>query len=101
MTTNLAYVAGPMKRIAAWSTTRDVWETEQGDLFSGLLAVYSATWPPSGMTRSGVAFELPTSAPHMRGSGSSLLPTLSASDARGPGRHGTGGQDLRTVVATL
>ena len=89
------------KRLASWNQQRDIWETDQLDLFSGLSAVYSETWPASGMTRSGVAFELPTSAPRMRGSGSSLLPTLSASDARGPGRHGTGGQDLRTVVATL
>ena len=30
------------------------------DLFSGRLAVFSETWPASGMTRNGVAFELPT-----------------------------------------
>ncbi|MGC5387584.1 hypothetical protein ACPXCJ_24085 [Micromonospora chalcea] len=29
------------------------------------------------------------------------LPTPRASDARGPGRHGTGGPDLRTTVADL
>ena len=30
------------------------------DLLSGHLGVFSETWPPSGMTRNGVAFELPT-----------------------------------------
>jgi hypothetical protein len=33
--------------------------------------------------------------------GQRLLPTPRASDARGPGRHGDGGADLRTAVANL
>src|SRR5690606_33894323 len=40
---------------------------------------YSETWPPSGMTRAGVAYALATSARHTSGSGSSsLLPTPNA-----------------------
>ena len=31
--------------------------------------------------------------------GAKLLPTPRTTDSHGPGRHGTGGQDLRTVVA--
>lgn len=40
---------------------------------------FSATWPTSGMTRAGVAYELPMSAPPMGDSGCSLLPTPDAS----------------------
>ena len=46
--------------IASWNPERDVWETGQMDLLSGRSAVFSETWPASGMTRNGVAFELPT-----------------------------------------
>ena len=40
---------------------------------------YSETWPTSGMTRSGAAFELQTSVPHIDASGCSSLPTPRAS----------------------
>lgn len=46
------------------------------DLFSGLSEPFSATWPASGSMRSGVAYELPMSAPRMDGSGSSSSPGL-------------------------
>jgi hypothetical protein len=92
-------------------------------------AVFSATWPTSGMTRRGSVYELPMSAHRMAGSGSSssrnlatptasiakggfpqdshgkrdlrldLLPTPTVSDANGSGTHGDGGPDLRTTVA--
>jgi DNA (cytosine-5)-methyltransferase 1 len=62
------------KRIAEWNPARCVWETGQGQ-FCGHLAVFSETWPISGMTRGGVAYELPTSALLMAGSAPSLLPT--------------------------
>lgn len=45
------------------------------DLFSGLSGVYSETWPVSGMTRSGQAFELPTLVPPTSDTGCSSLPT--------------------------
>lgn len=54
------------------------------------------------MTVNGVAYELPTWEPHMAGSGSlSLLPSVTVSDANGPGLHGTGGMDLRTTISML
>ena len=62
------------KRIATWSTTRDVWETEQGDLLSGRSDVFSETWPTSGMTRNGVAYERPTWAPATSATGSFSSP---------------------------
>ena len=48
--------------IASWNSQRDVWETDQGDLISGHLAVYSETWPTSGSMRNGTAYVYPTSA---------------------------------------
>ena len=51
------------KRTATWNPARDAWETNGGGLFCEHLDVYSETWPTSGMTRGGVAYELPTLAP--------------------------------------
>lgn len=63
--------------IAVWSTARDVWETPQTEgLFCEHLDVFSETFPTSGMTRNGMAYELPTWAPRMDGSGYSSLPVL-------------------------
>ena len=107
------------KLLASWNPERDVWEGGQMDLFSGLSDVYSETWPASGMTRNGQAFELPTSAratgdtvssllptPRATRGGSSteterLMPTPRASDTNGSGAHGDGGMDLRTAVSRL
>ena len=62
--------------IAVWSTARDVWETPQTEgLFCEHLDVFSETFPTSGLTRSGMAYALPTWAPRMGGSGCSSLPT--------------------------
>ena len=87
--------------IASWNSQRDVWETDQGDLISGHLVVFSETFPTSGMTRSGTAYALPTSEPATDDSGCSYLPTPTSSDTNGVGTHGTGGLDLRTAVAKL
>jgi len=69
-----------MKQIAIWNGDREAWENPLGeiDLFSTHSDVYLATWPSSGMTRNGSAYELPTPALHMVDSGSSSwlgLPT--------------------------
>ena len=61
--------------LASWNPERDVWETQQVDLFSGLSDVYSEIWPASGMTRNGLAFELPTWEPPTSGTECSSLPT--------------------------
>ena len=87
--------------IASWNSRRDVWETDQGDLISGHLAVFSETWPTSGMTRNGTAYVFPTSAAATPDSACSYLPTPTSSDTNGSGAHGTGGLDLRTAVARL
>lgn len=128
------------KPIATWNRARDVWETDQASI-CGHWAAFSETWPISGMTHSGAAYELPTSAPRTDDSASSLLPTPESADAsggrvstelggvresgakraitlgaavhhqllptprtsdtNGPGAHGDGGMDLRTVATLL
>lgn len=112
--------------LAMWNRARGVWETEQVNLLCGHSEPFSQTWPTSGMTRGGWAFELPTWEHPMDGSGSSSLPTPRAtrggsategrygpnlgmvllpsptvSEANGAGAHGDGGLDLRTTVAML
>ena len=64
--------------LASWNPEKDVWEGGQMDLFSGLSGVYSETWPPSGMTRSGQAFELPTLGHRTSDTGCLSLPTQRA-----------------------
>lgn len=82
------------------------------DLFCEHLDAFLETWPASGMTLRGRAYELPTWAPRTGASGSSsspglLLPTPEAklSDS-GPdyaraNREGSGGDDLTTVLFRL
>ena len=67
-----------MEHLVWWNQRRDCWETEQMDIFSARPAVWSETWPPSGMTRSGALSELPTLVPRTSVSGSSLLATPQA-----------------------
>lgn len=63
------------QRIATWNPARSVWETDQAAI-CGHLEPFSQTWPTSGMTRNGVAYALPTWAPHTADSGSSSLPLV-------------------------
>lgn len=51
-----------MKKLAIWNPSRGLWENPTGgvDLFSEHSEPFWETWPISGMTRSGVAFVLPT-----------------------------------------
>ena len=64
------------QHIATWNPTTQLWETDQIDLFSGHSEPYSATFPTSGMTRSGRLFPLPMSGHRIGGSESSSLPQL-------------------------
>ena len=67
-----------MERSVWWNQSRDCWETEQMDLLSGRQAVWSETWPQSGMTRNGVLSALPTLVPLICESDFSLLATPQA-----------------------
>jgi len=57
-------------------------------LFTGDLATYSETWPDSGLMLNGTCFRLLPLVPRNAVKGCSLLPTLTASDAKGA-RNGT------------
>lgn len=61
--------------LATWNPARGVWETTRVAL-CGHSALFSETWPSSGMTHAGVAYELPTPAPPTPGTGCSSLPGL-------------------------
>lgn len=75
------------KLIGTWNPTRGMWETGTLDLLSEHSEPFSETWPTWGMTRSGVAFELPTRVPHMDASESSLLRTPVADETGGGPLH--------------
>ena len=66
--------------IASWNSQRDVWETDQGDLISGHLAVYSETWPTSVSMRKSSVYARPTWVPATDDSGCSYLPTPTVCD---------------------
>ena len=94
---------------ATWSPARSAWEREPPEsLPCEHSALFLATWPTFGMTRSGVASELPTWAPRISDCASSssrkMLPTPDAKlSASGPDyaratRPGSGGDDLTTTV---
>ncbi len=74
----------PRLHTATWNPARGVWETTQTAL-CGHSAPYSETWPTSGMTRDGMAYELPTLGHHTDDSASSLLPTPEANTASNGG----------------
>jgi hypothetical protein len=63
------------------------WRTSQTCLLEGLER-FSGSWPRSGMTRNGIAYQLVTLAHRSLATASGLLPTLVAGDAKG-GRNGT------------
>ena len=79
-----------------WSRARGVWETTQTAI-CGHSEPYSQTWTPSGMTRNGSAFELPTWGPATDANAFSLPPTPRAT------RGGSASEtlDLRTAVTLL
>ena len=94
--------------IASWNSQRDVWETDQGDLISGHLAVFSETWPTSGSMRSGTVYVFPTSAAATDDSACSYLPTPVASEGTKPSntmgvarRQETGQVFLTNVIVSL
>lgn len=57
------------------------WRTWQRCLIEGW-EKFSGTWPASGMTRNGIAYQLPLLEYHIDAEGSGLWPTLLASDGK-------------------
>jgi DNA (cytosine-5)-methyltransferase 1 len=78
------------KQIAVWNTDLKLWSKPNEVLFSEHLELFSETWPTSGMTLNGVAYELPMQVPHINASeyssqhtqlgGGQSLPTPTVSD---------------------
>ena len=65
------------------------------------LMLSSLTLPTWGCLRDGVLYELPMPELPTIEQGSLFLPTPRTSDKNGPGHHGSGGPDLRTVISML
>jgi hypothetical protein len=63
-----------------WNPVRQLWETDQADLFSERQEPFSETFPTSGMTQSGRLFPLPQSAHPIAGNGFSSLELLYTPD---------------------
>ena len=88
---------------AWWDGQNSCWRTWQRCLIEGW-ARYSDHWPRSGMTRSGIAYRLPTLAPGTNGTEFGYLPTPTKSaDSKGSpkGRFlgsGTCYSNLREVL---
>jgi hypothetical protein len=77
------------KQIAVWNTDLKLWTKPNEVLFSEHLELFSATWPTSGMTLDGVAYELPMQVHHTNASEYSSQPT-----------HLGGGQSLPTPTVS-
>jgi hypothetical protein len=71
------------KQIAVWNTDLKLWTKPNEVLFSEHLELFSGTWPTSGMTQNGVAYELPKQVPHTNASESLLLRSPKASEGQG------------------
>jgi hypothetical protein len=70
--------------LANYDRATSLWKTSQHCLVEGL-ATFSETWPRSGMTRNGTAYQLPTLVRLTDGTESGLWPTSTSQEAK----HGT------------
>ena len=71
----------------AWyDRSTQLWRTWQRCL-TGEWAEFRETWPRSGMTRNGIAYQLPTLAFPTLGIASGLLPTIGANESKGSQRR--------------
>ena len=86
--------------LAKYDPATSSWKTSQLCL-DGDLARYSETWPRSGMTRSGIAYRLPTLAHLTNETGSGLLPTPVRRMSRGGAFPLDGGSNARAQLRRL
>lgn len=89
--------------LATYDHTQSCWRMF-GDTSVLDSPTFSPTLPVSGSMRNGELFDRPMSE-RLTGENASMslprLPTPTASEDTGPGDHGTGGRNLRTVVDLL
>ena len=84
--------------IAMWNDASGVWVTDQVSLLCGHSVLFLATWPVSGMTLDGRAFEPLTLVHHITGSGSLSSPIPEESMFRTPqAKEGEGGAIFEDV----
>jgi hypothetical protein len=85
--------------LARFDRDTSSWRTSQLCL-GGDFAEFSETWPRSGMTRSGTAYQLPPLAPLTDATESGSWPTPRSNGATGPGRGPNlqGGMNLQSAV---
>lgn len=87
--------------LARWNRARGVWETATVSLLCGHSEPFSQTWPTSGMTRRGTAYELPTWEQRTGGSACSSspgLPTPTAMDSKASGGSGPSNVTLTDFI---
>ena len=77
---DLVYGRSSPDLLARFDPGSQLWKTCQASLVLGM-DEFSETWPRSGMTLSGTAYQLPPSAPLTGGTGSGSWPTPRANDA--------------------
>jgi hypothetical protein len=88
------------KQIAVWNTNLKLWTKPNEVLFSEHLELFSGTWPTSGMTQSGKAYELVTQVLHTKDSESLSLPTPTTRDYKdGSADHKRDGKVQTDTVA--
>ena len=79
---------------AWWDRDSHCWRTFQRCL-TGEWARFSEAWPRAGMTRNGIAYRLPPSAPLKGATGHSYWPTPRASEWKGTGSLGSSSHEHR------
>ena len=72
-------LASVRRSFAIWDRVSSLWRTFR-DSLDGEWETFSETWPASGMTRNGTAYQLPSSVPPIYATESGSLPTPSATD---------------------
>jgi hypothetical protein len=82
------YGASTPELLAKYDHATSSWKTSQLCL-DGELSVFSETWPRSGLTRNGTAYQLPPLVPLTDATGSGLWPTVTAGDAKASGSRNT------------
>jgi hypothetical protein len=100
--TTPGYGVNSPELLASYDRATSLWKTSQLCL-DGELAVYSETWPRSGLMRSGIAYRLPPLVPITDATACGLWPTPCATESRQGfqnrtrGKRGT--QESLTTVA--
>lgn len=77
---------------AHYDWTSQSWRTSQACLLGGFMS-FSETWPASGLMRSGTAYRLPRSVPHIYVNESFWLPTPQARDHKGKSQRAEYGDE--------